>query len=262
MTTLQNSTALRTSSRHVGGWLPSPSTLWELQGNSVGDLISQMFSDWIDEFGVNYTERPSGMSVSWSFVHPTSASRGPSSETTSESQRTVAEPDNSSWHGANLLSARLRPALRGTQVHATDWPATYLLTLSDIIGQEGEWRRTIDDRLSLALGDLGDSVTEAREEGFPIPSTAAVDNAKHLVKAMYDISPRRFEVYPTPDGEIAIDAPNGRGSSVILLCDSDGGALCMAHLNGSHRSRRYSTTDALPDDFLCEVLTELGPTSS
>ena len=120
----------------------------------------------------------------------------------------------------------------------------------------------VDDRLSLALGDLDDSVTEAREEGFPIPSTAAVDNAKRLVKAMYDISPRQFEVYPTPDGEIAIDAPNGRGSSVILLCDSDGGALCMAHLNGSHRSRRYATTDALPDDFLREVLTELGPTSS
>ena len=257
MTTLQNSTALGTGSRHVGRWLPSPSALWELRGNSVGDLISQMFSDWIDEFGVNDTERASGMSVSRSFVHPTSSSRGPSSETASESQRTAAEPDNSSWHGANLLSARLRPALRGTQVYATDWPPTHPLTLSDIVGQWPEWRQTIDDGVSLALGDLRDSVTEAREEGFPIPSTAAFGNAERLVKAMYEISPRRFEVYPTPDGEIAIDAPDGRGSSVILLCDSEGGALCMAHLKGSHRSRRYSTTDALPDDFLREVLTEL-----
>lgn len=115
----------------------------------------------------------------------------------------------------------------------------------------------VGDRLSLALDDLGDSIAEAREEGFPIPSTAAIGNADRLVKAMYEISPRRFEVYPTPDGEVAIDAPNGRGSSVILLCDSDGGALCMAHLNGRHRSRRYTTTDALPDDFLREVLTEL-----
>lgn len=120
----------------------------------------------------------------------------------------------------------------------------------------------IDDRLSLALGDLRDSTTEAREEGFPIPSTAAMSGAERLVKAMYEISPWRFEVYPTPDGEIAIDAPNGRGSSVILLCDSDGGALCLAHLNNSHRSRRYSTTDALPDDFLREVLIELERTSS
>ena len=116
----------------------------------------------------------------------------------------------------------------------------------------------IDDVLSLALGDLRELVPEAREEGFPIPSTAAVGSAERLVKAMYEVSPRRFEVYPTPDGEVAIDAPNGRGSSVILLCDSDGGALCMAHLDGSHRSRRYSTTDALPDDFLREALTELG----
>lgn len=120
----------------------------------------------------------------------------------------------------------------------------------------------IDDRLSLALGDLRDSTTEAREEGFSIPSTAAMSGAERLVKAMYEISPWRFEVYPTPDGEIAIDAPNGRGSSVILLCDSDGGALCLAHLNNSHRSRRYSTTDALPDDFLREVLIDLERTSS
>lgn len=120
----------------------------------------------------------------------------------------------------------------------------------------------VGDRLPLALGDLRDSIAEAREEGFPIPSTAAIGNADRLVKAMYEISPRRFEVYPTPDGDIAIDAPNGRGSSVILLCDSDGRALCMAHLNGSHRSKRYSTTNALPDDFLREVLTELERASS
>ena len=118
-------------------------------------------------------------------------------------------------------------------------------------------RQTLDDTLALALDDLHDSTTEAREEGFPIPSTAALRIAERLVKAMYEISPWRFEVYPTPDGEIAIDAPNGRGSSVILLCDSDGGALCLAHLNGNHRSRRYSTTDAIPDDFLREALTDL-----
>lgn len=145
------------------------------------------------------------------------------------------------------------------QGHSYDW---YRLPQPDVSIQEREWQWATDDGLSLALGDLRDSPTEAREEGFPIPSTAAMGSAERLVKAMYEISPWRFEVYPTPDGEIAIDAPDGRGSSVILLCDSDGGALCMAHLNGSHRSRRYSTTDVLPDDFLREALADLKRASN
>lgn len=250
MTTLQNSTAPRTGSRHVGGWLPSPSALWELRGNSIGDLISQMLRCRIGDFDGG---------ASRSLVHPTPPNRVSSSETISQGQSTVAETNSPSLEHVKLLYEWQNPGLGEAYVNPYDW---YRLTQSDINRRERERRQTFDDRLSLALGDLRDSTTEAREEGFPIPSTAAIRGAERLVKAMYEISPWRFEVYPTPDGEIAIDAPNGRGSSVILLCDSDGGALCMAHLNGSHRSRRYSTTDALPDDFLREVLIELERTSS
>ncbi len=84
--------------------------------------------------------------------------------------------------------------------------------------------------LSDALIDLHESSEEAREEGFPAPSALALSNAERLLKAIHAISPRRFEVYPTPDGEIAIDAPNGNGQSVLLLCKPDGGALCFANL--------------------------------
>ena len=80
---------------------------------------------------------------------------------------------------------------------------------------------------------------EADEEGFPIPSEIALKNAEHLLREMYLISPRRFEVYPTPDGEIA-DASGGQ-------CDSEGGALCLINLNGNHRRARYSTINTLPD---------------
>ena len=74
---------------------------------------------------------------------------------------------------------------------------------------------------------------------------------------MYGISPRRFEVYPTPDGEIAIDAPGGPGRSILLLCDSDGGALCLVNMNGDHRRARYSTAGILPDGFVRDALAEL-----
>ena len=115
----------------------------------------------------------------------------------------------------------------------------------------------LPSELSDALEDLREASQEAREEGFPAPSGLALSNAERLLKAMYDISPQRFEVYPTPDGEIAIDAPNGNGQSVLLLCKPDGGVLCMANLRGGHTHRSYSNADTLPDDFLRKSLTAL-----
>ena len=108
-----------------------------------------------------------------------------------------------------------------------------------------------------ALRDLADAKIEAREEGFPLPSDVALENAERLLRSMYEVTPRRFEVYPMPDGEIAIDAPGGFGRSVLLLCDSDGGALCMVNRNGEHRQAQYSTAAVLPDAFLRESLADL-----
>ncbi len=110
--------------------------------------------------------------------------------------------------------------------------------------------------LNDALRDLRETSDEARDEG-PQPSDMALGNAERLLREMYGISPRRFEVYPTPDGEIAIDAPDGHGRSVILLCDSAGGALCLVNFNGNHRRARYSTTETLPDGFVHEALAPL-----
>ena len=114
-----------------------------------------------------------------------------------------------------------------------------------------------DGDLYAALYDLRQAAKEASEEGFPAPSDNALANANRLLKEMYGISRRRFEVYPTQDGEIAIDAPGGYGRSVLLLCDSQGGALCLVNMNGKHRRARYSSTEMLPDGFVREALTEL-----
>ena len=108
-----------------------------------------------------------------------------------------------------------------------------------------------------ALDDLQNTSDEAIEEEFPVPSDIALKNADRLLREMYRISPRRFEVYPTPDGEIAIDAPGGHGQSVLLLCDSEGGGLCLVNMNGNLRRARYSTTERLPDGFVREALAEL-----
>ena len=113
--------------------------------------------------------------------------------------------------------------------------------------------------LSDMLGDIREAADEAREEGFPVPSDTAMVNSERLIKRIYGISPGRHGVYPTPDAEIAIDIFNGKGSSVVLLCDSGGGALCLVNIEGNHRRARYSKTDILPDGFVREALSELKP---
>ena len=98
---------------------------------------------------------------------------------------------------------------------------------------------------------------EAAEDGFRPPSGLAVDNARRLLKSLFQAFPRRYEVYPTPDAEVAIDAHGGPGASVIVLCESDGGALCLVNIGDCQRRARYSAADTLPDGFVKEALLEL-----
>ena len=111
--------------------------------------------------------------------------------------------------------------------------------------------------LGAALRDLDGAAAEAGEEGFPQPSALALKNARRLLQDLYRLRPSRLEAYPTQDGEIALVAPGGRGRSVLVLCDSDGGVLCSVNLNGRHRRARYSTATMLPDGFVREALKDL-----
>ena len=115
--------------------------------------------------------------------------------------------------------------------------------------------------LSDAFADLSHAVVEAEEEGFAIPSDLAMSNAKRLLSEMYEIAPQRFEVYPTPDAEIAIRALAPR-RSVILLCKPEGGALCLVNLKSGRRRKSYTTMDVLPDSFLKEALLDLKAESN
>ena len=110
-----------------------------------------------------------------------------------------------------------------------------------------------------ALQDLESAEAEAREEGFQVPSGIALRNARWLLRAMFRVFPRHFEVYPMPDGEVAIHVPGAPGHSVLLLCESDGGALCSVNFDGEHRRKRYvdSETHRLPDQFVRAALSEL-----
>lgn len=110
--------------------------------------------------------------------------------------------------------------------------------------------------LTDASVELSHAVVEAGEEGFHIPSDLALVTAERLLRRMYEIAPQRFEVYPTPDAEIAIRALAPR-RSVILLCKPEGGALCLVNLSSGRRRKSYTPTDTPPDSFLEKALLDL-----
>ena len=115
--------------------------------------------------------------------------------------------------------------------------------------------------LADALLDLDEVFDAAREEGIDEPSDLAFENARRLLNAMYDLSPRRFDVYPMADGYIAVDGRGGYGRAALLTCGSAGDAVCLVTIDGERRRAHYATTAGLPDDFVRQALRELddGP---
>ena len=126
-------------------------------------------------------------------------------------------------------------------------------TVKNLDEGSGKLPRDLTD----ALADLELEPEEAQEDGFPIPIQDLLASAEHLLRKLYTVWPHRFEVYPMPDGEIAIDARNDRGAAVLVLCEPGGEVLCLVHTHGEQQSKRYPSTNALPDDFLTEALRSL-----
>lgn len=116
----------------------------------------------------------------------------------------------------------------------------------------------LPDQLANALRELDELNDEAKEEGIEPPSESAMTDAKRVLRAIYDILPRDYVMDFFPEGVIAIIVPGGFKRSVMVLCESDGGALCSVNMNGKHRRKRYLRTDQLLlDSFLREALREL-----
>ena len=112
--------------------------------------------------------------------------------------------------------------------------------------------------LSNALRDLDELNDEAAEEGIEQPTESTIANANRLLRAICAILPRQYLVELLPEGIIAITVPGGFRRSVMLLCESDSGALCSVNMNGKHRRKRYAHADQLPDRFLNEALSEIA----
>ena len=100
---------------------------------------------------------------------------------------------------------------------------------------------TSQERLN-TLRALNGVRLEAEEEGYPIPSHAVVNSAEHLLIRLLPFCIEPFEVYPTPDGEVALDISSEQGS-VIILCELAGTVLCLVNIDGKKQWTRFGSTD-------------------
>ena len=115
-----------------------------------------------------------------------------------------------------------------------------------------------DPDLADALLDLGEIVEEALEKDYPEPTVLARENARRLLIEIYRLSPRRYEVYPRPTGEIVIDGTGKDRRWLMILCGSEGEVTCLVKTDGRRRDNHYATAATLPDDLLAQALRDLG----
>ena len=147
------------------------------------------------------------------------------------------------WHRTSVLScigpvehapvSRGGPAPDGERPEGR-MPFRYAISPAPIKGVAQEYphskrrdsEKVLRSRSPEVYEDIKNIRAEAEEEGYPVPPDKLICDAERLAFQMFDLSPKRFEVYPTPDGELAIDVRGNRGS-VVVLCEPTGGALCL-----------------------------------
>ena len=116
---------------------------------------------------------------------------------------------------------------------------------------------TVPADLNAALTDLAEVKEEALADGFLEPTEDAVHCAERLLRRSYKFIPQRYEIYPMPEGEVALDPPSGFKQSILFLCRPDGSVHCMLYLNGVHETFTFESEQVLPEQFLRETLLRL-----
>ena len=108
--------------------------------------------------------------------------------------------------------------------------------------------------LAESLRELGEVFQVARDEGWEVPSRAAVDHTRRILLAMHEILPMHYDVGPSPDGTVVITTEFALEDSVDVDCLPDGSAWCITEIAGVWESEQYESSDALPNEFLARKL--------
>lgn len=107
-----------------------------------------------------------------------------------------------------------------------------------------------------ALARMDRIADEAAEEEFELPTDVGIENARAMLAVMFNLAPREYDVYPMPDGEVAIDTgkPERR---IFVFCPPNGGVQCIGWIGNERRDVSFGTVEEVPTEFLSEILSNL-----
>ena len=136
------------------------------------------------------------------------------------------------------------PAERSVVVGEETWVAGSLPT--DLLVQPALQQPYFDVTASPAvpdfLRDLHEVPNEADEEGYPVPPKEILQLAERLGHKILPFCKRKCEVYPTPDGEVALDVSSERRSLIIII-EPSATVLCLVNIDGKKRWKRFGSID-------------------
>ena len=97
---------------------------------------------------------------------------------------------------------------------------------------------------------------EAREEGYPVPSDALVEDTRALLGRLYRAAPLGYTIYSMENGEIAIHASNEPTGAVVITCLPHD-TWCVVSIGKSRRRAWFQDMAELPDPFTLKALKDL-----
>ena len=113
-----------------------------------------------------------------------------------------------------------------------------------------------------ALQELRDIQSTASQEGFPQPTPEAMKTARALIGIMNKAAPEhRYDVYPSEDGEVVIDAGSPE-ERLVMFCYPDGHILCLGREMGKRIRLRADRPDEILPDFIERTLNHPEPTEA
>ena len=120
------------------------------------------------------------------------------------------------------------------------------------VGVEAEVPAMLGDALA-ALYQLS---AVAREEDCDPPTDVALGNAEFVLREMFGLSPRTYDIYPMSGGEVVIDAGN-RGRRIGVFCYPEGEVQYVVVLEDERRDVRKVGVQDIPVDLLRRALSQL-----
>ena len=101
--------------------------------------------------------------------------------------------------------------------------------------------------------------SDADEAGIAMPSMDVVAEAKRIVLGLNGYLPSNTDVYTLEEGKVVVEVFGSTGRGLQLICEPNGGALCLVTVDKASRRARYESSAILPDGFLKEGLRAVRP---